>query len=305
VTRPLRIGVQLPEVEWEARWDDYGAMARTAEAVGFDSIWLGDHHLYREEGRHREEGRRESGPWEAWTLLSALAAVTRRTAVGPLVACTAFHPPAVLAKMAATVDEVSGGRLILGLGAGWNEAEFRAFGVPFAHRAARFEESFEIIRRLLAGDRVTLHGRFHVVEDAVLVPRPHRRPTLMVGTEGDRLLRFALPHADAWNTWFESYGNSVDGFEVLNRRISGVAKDVGRPGEQVGRSACVLVAVEADAPERRMEVPVRPVQGGTRQLAEHLRNLADAGADEAILVLTPITERSIRAAGETLALLDA
>jgi alkanesulfonate monooxygenase SsuD/methylene tetrahydromethanopterin reductase-like flavin-dependent oxidoreductase (luciferase family) len=298
VTRPLRIGVQLPEVEWEARWSDLAAMARTADEVGFDSVWLGDHHLYREEGR-------ESGPWEAWTLLSALAAVTRRVAVGPLVACTAFHAPPVLARMAATVDEVSGGRLILGLGAGWNEAEFRAFGLPFDHRASRFEEAFEVIRRLLAGERVTVHGHFHQVEDAVLVPAPRRRPALMVGTEGERLLRFTLPRADAWNTWFESYGNTVEGFEALNRRISALAEDVGRPAGEVERSACVLVGLEQDAPPRRMEVPVRPVGGGTRRVAEHLRSLADAGADEAILVLTPITERSIRAAGETLALLDA
>jgi probable F420-dependent oxidoreductase len=297
VTRPLRVGVQLPEVEWEARWSDHAAMARTAEEVGFDSIWLGDHHLYREEGR-------ESGPWEAWTLLSALAAVTRRVAVGPLVACTAFHDPPVLAKMAATVDEVSDGRLILGLGAGWNEAEFRAFGLPFDHRASRFEEAFEIIRRLLAGERVTVHGRFHQVEDAVLIPRPHRRPTLMVGTEGNRLLRFTLRHADAWNTWFESYGNTVEGFEALNRRISALAEDVGRPAGEVERSACVLVGLEPDAPRRRMEVPVRPVNGGRRRVAEHLRSLADAGADEAILVLTPITQRSIQGAGEMLALLD-
>jgi probable F420-dependent oxidoreductase len=297
VTRPIRVGVQLPEVEWEAQWRDHAAMARTAEEVGFDSIWLGDHHLYREEGR-------ESGPWEAWTLLSALAAVTRRVAVGPLVACTAFHAPPVLAKMAATVDEVSGGRLILGLGAGWNEAEFRAFGLPFDHRASRFEEAFEIIRRLLAGERVTVHGRFHQVEDAVLVPAPRRRPALMVGTEGDRLLHFTLRHADAWNTWFESYGNTVEGFEALNRRVSALAEEVGRAAGEVERSACVLVGLE-DAPPRRMEVPVRPVGGGTRRVAEHLRSLADAGADEAMLVLTPITERSIRAAGETLALLDA
>jgi probable F420-dependent oxidoreductase len=298
MTRPMRVGVQLPEVEWEARWRDHAAMARTAEEVGFDSIWLGDHHLYREEGR-------ESGPWEAWTLLSALAAVTRRVAVGPLVACTAFHAPPVLAKMAATVDEVSGGRLILGLGAGWNETEFRAFGLPFDHRASRFEEAFEIIRRLLAGERVTVHGRFHQVEDAVLVPAPRRRPALMVGTEGNRLLRFTLRHADAWNTWFESYGNTVEGFEAMNRRISALAEDVGRPAGEVERSACVLVGLEQDAPTRRMEVPVRPVAGGTRRVAEHLRSLADAGADEAILVLTPITERSIRTTGETLALLDA
>jgi alkanesulfonate monooxygenase SsuD/methylene tetrahydromethanopterin reductase-like flavin-dependent oxidoreductase (luciferase family) len=206
--------------------------------------------------------------------------------------------------MAAAVDEVSGGRLILGLGAGWNETEFRAFGLPFDHRASRFEEAFEIIRRLLAGERVTVDGRYHVVEDAVLAPPPRRRPTLMVGTEGERLLRFTLRHADAWNTWFESYGNTVEGFEALNRRIGALAEDVGRPADQIGRSACVLVAMEPDAPQRRMTLPVPPIRGGAPRVADHLRDLAQAGADEAILVLTPITERSIRAASETLALLD-
>src|SRR3954452_9402831 len=125
-------------------------MARAAEAAGFDSIWMGDHLLYR------GDGRGERGPWEAWTLLSALAAVTERVELGPLVACASFHPPGLIAKMAATLAEVSGGRFVLALGAGWNEAEFRAFGIPFDHRVARFEESFTIIRRLLDGERVTL-----------------------------------------------------------------------------------------------------------------------------------------------------
>src|SRR4030095_9455128 len=149
----LRIGVQLPEVERQGvRWPEYLAMARAAEEVGFDSIWVGDHLLYR------GDDQIERGPWEAWTLLAALAAATERVELGPLVACTAFHSPGLIAKMAGTVQEISGGRLVLGLGAGWNEEEFRAFGLPFDHRVSRFEESFEVIRRLLGGERVTVHG---------------------------------------------------------------------------------------------------------------------------------------------------
>ena len=135
--RPLRIGIQLPEVERDVRWPEYAAMARAAERAGFDSIWVGDHLLYR------DDGRPERGPWEAWTLLAGLAAVTERVTIGPLVACAGFHAPAMLAKMAATVDEVSGGRLVLGIGAGWNRTEFDAFGLPFDHRASRFEEAFD------------------------------------------------------------------------------------------------------------------------------------------------------------------
>src|SRR6476661_54574 len=159
--RPLRVGVQLPEIEREVRWPEYLAMARAAEEVGFDSIWLGDHMLYR------GDGRPERGPWDVWTSLAALAAATSRVGLGPLVASTAFHPPGVLARMAAAADEISGGRLTIALGAGWNETEFRAFGIPFDHRVSRFEEAFEIVRRLVAGEHVTFKGRFYEVDDAV------------------------------------------------------------------------------------------------------------------------------------------
>jgi alkanesulfonate monooxygenase SsuD/methylene tetrahydromethanopterin reductase-like flavin-dependent oxidoreductase (luciferase family) len=175
----ISVGVQLPEVEREVRWPEYAAMARTAERCGLDSIWLGDHLLYR------DDGRPERGPWEAWTLLAALAAVTERVRLGPLVACASFHPPGVLAKMAAAVAEVSGGRFVLGLGAGWNETEYRAFGLPYDNRVSRFEESFEIVRRMLAGERVTLAGRFWQAEDAVLLPRPANPVPLMVGSSVD------------------------------------------------------------------------------------------------------------------------
>ena len=143
-------------------------MARAAEESGFDSIWLGDHLLYR------GDGREERGPWEVWTLLAALAAVTERVELGPLVACASFHPPGLIAKMAATVAEVSGGRFVLGLGAGWNETEYGAFGLPYDHRVSRFEESFEIVRRTLAGERVTLHGRFWQADDLVVLPLPEQ-----------------------------------------------------------------------------------------------------------------------------------
>jgi len=298
MARPLRVGVQVPEVERRVPWTEYLAMARAAEEVGFDSLSVGDHHLYR------GDGRPERGPWEAWTLLSALAASTQRVKLASLVACTAFHEPAVLAKMAATVDEVSGGRLVLGLGAGWNEVEFRAFGIPFDHRVSRFEEAFGIIRRLLAGERVTFEGRFHRVDDAVLLPRPSRRPPLMIGSNGERVLGIALPHVDAWNTWFTHYGNSPEGFASLNEKVTGLAKDHGRDPTEVERSACVLVALETGDVDRRNTEDVTPLAGSPERIAQGLRDLAEAGADEAILVLSPITESSIRAGGEALAVLD-
>src|SRR5215510_7716643 len=146
----MKVGIQLPEVEYEIAFPDLVAMARLAEDVGFDSLWLGDHLLYE-----LEVGRR--GPWEVWTTLAALAAATERIELGPLVASTSFHAPTMLAKMAATVDAVSDGRLTVGLGAGWNKREYTAFGFPFDHRVERFAEAFVIIRQLLRTGRCTFN----------------------------------------------------------------------------------------------------------------------------------------------------
>lgn len=283
----MRVGIQLPEVEREVRWPEYLAMARAAEEVGFESIWVGDHLLYR------GGWRGEAGPWEAWTLLSALAAVTERVRLGPLVACAAFHPPGVLAKMATTVDEISGGRFVLGLGAGWNELEFKAFGLPYDRRVTRFEEAFTTIRRLLAGERVGPH-------ETVLLPPPSRAVPMMIGSNGPRMLSIALPHVDAWNTWYDGYGNSPEGFAELNERISAAAREAGRDPSEIARSACAFVVLDRDAPGREITPEAPPV--GADAIAEHVRELGAAGADEVILAVTPITERSIRLLGEALRL---
>src|SRR3954449_5765268 len=149
--RPLAVGVQLPEVERDVRWPEYLRMARAAEEVGFDSVWLGDHLLYDEPDR---------GPWEVWTMMAALAAATTRVTIGPLVACVGFHPPGLIAKMAATIDEISQERFVLGVGAGWNRREFDAFGIPYDRRGSRFQEGFPIIPGGLHGERGGLDGAF-------------------------------------------------------------------------------------------------------------------------------------------------
>jgi probable F420-dependent oxidoreductase len=287
----LRVGVQLPEVEREVRWHEYAAMAHAAEECGFGSLWLGDHMLYR------GDGRPERGPWDCWTILAGLAAITERVELGPLVACTAFRPPGQLARAAAAVDELSGGRLVVGLGSGWNEAEFRAFGLPFDRRVSRFEEAFEIVRGLLAGERVTFSGNFYEVEDAVLLPPPAHRPRLMVGGIGPRLLAATLPHVDAWNTWWDDTHNRADGFAELNATIDQACERAGRDPGEVERSTCVLVQVGGGAGERKPlpEAPPLPLD----QLAGELRGYEQAGADEVILVLDPITEESIRAVART------
>lgn len=299
MVRPLQVGVQLPEAEREAPWPEYAAMALAAEAVGFDSVWMGDHLLYR------DPGDPERGPWDAWTILGGLAAVTQRVRVGPLVACLAFHRPGMLARMAATVNEIAGGRLTLGVGAGWNEPEFRAFGVPFDHRVARFEESFDVIRRLLGGERVTTHGAFIEVEDAVLYPRIAQPPRLMVGSTGERVLRATLPWVAAWNAWGPWCGNDPDGFARESDRVSTLARAVARDPSEIQRSVCVYVEVDVAPGERAFEEDAPPLTGGARGIADGLRAFAEAGAHEVILVVNVVTERSIRALGDALALLDA
>jgi len=267
-------------------------MAKAAEGLGFDSVWVGDHYLYR------GDGRPERGPWEAWTLLAGLAATTERVRLGPLVACLNFHEPVVLAKMAATIDELSGGRLVLAIGAGWNRVEFDALGVPYDHRAGRFEEAFEIVRRLLGGERVTYEGRWRRTDDAVLLPRPGRRPQIMIGSTGERVLAAALPHADAWNTWFDWFGNTPEGFARGVETIDAACERAGRDPASVDRSACVLVRFPGDAGERPQDPSIATIRPAG--VGDALRAFADAGAAEVILVCDPITERSIRELGEIL-----
>ncbi|HEX6329891.1 MAG TPA: LLM class flavin-dependent oxidoreductase [Actinomycetota bacterium] len=297
MTRPLRVGIQLPEVERDVRWPELVSIALAVEETGFDSLWAGDHLLYR------GDGRPERGPWDAWTTLAGLAAVTRRVTLGPLVACLAFHPPGVLARMAAAVDEISRGRFVLGVGAGWNRSEFEAFGLPFDRRVERFEEAFAVVAGLLRGERVTLPGRHTRVEDAVLLPPPSRRVPLVIGSSGERVLRIALPHVDAWNTWYDLYGNSPEGFEQANAAVTDVARRVGRDPAEIVRSACVFVVTDRSAGGRPITGEAPPVEG-SQAIATHLRELAEAGAAEAILVVTPPTEGSVRALGEMLGLLD-
>jgi probable F420-dependent oxidoreductase len=293
VSTTPRFGIQLPEVEREVRWPELAAMARTAEAVGFDSIWVGDHYLYR------GEGRPERGPWEAWSVLAGLAAITQRIRLGPLVACLNYHHPAVLAKTAVTVDEVSGGRLVLGVGAGWNRTEFDAFGIPFDHRASRFEESFEIVRRLVSGERVTHRGRWHSTDDAVLLPAPSRRPTLMVGSTGERVLAAALPHVDVWNTWFSWYGNTADGLREKRSFVDELCERVGRDPATLERSVCVFVRTGGPS-QRAVRDDLPPLQGSDGEIADGFHSIVEAGADEVIVVADPITEASIEQVGRVL-----
>ncbi len=304
MTRPCKIGVQLPEVERYVPWPELISMAQAAEAAGFDSIWLGDHLLYDlPDGTVR-------GPWEVFTSLAALAAVTSRVQLGSLVASLGFHEPAMLAKMAATVDAISGGRLILGVGSGWNEREYSAYGIPYDHRVDRFEEAFGLIGRLLAGETVTHSGTYYTLDRCVVDPPPARPggPLLMLGSHSPRMLSIGLPRVHQWNVWWSLYGNTPEGFADIVADVRARTTTAGRDPDDVEATACVYVQLPGGA-GRAMGDPTltrnQPLTGSPAQLAEQLAAFAAAGAAHLQLVVDPITQESIEWLGQVLVLLDA
>jgi alkanesulfonate monooxygenase SsuD/methylene tetrahydromethanopterin reductase-like flavin-dependent oxidoreductase (luciferase family) len=301
MTRPCKIGVQLPEVERYVPWPEYVDLARRAEAGSYDSIWVGDHLLYDlPDGTTR-------GPWEAWTTLAAIAQATERVEIGPLVASTSFHAPAMLAKQAATVDAISGGRLIVGLGAGWNKREYDAYGFAYDRRVSRFEEALAIIAPLLREGRATFHGQFYDVDDCVLDPRPARDggPPIMLGSNSPRMLSIGLPVVDSWNVWWALYDNSVERFAEVKAEVD-AAMPPGPPDRNVEATAAVLVTLPSGDGRLMGEKYDAKVAGVTPEtLADHVRGLAAAGATHLQLVLDPITAESIDTVGQVLADLDA
>ncbi|MGI8928791.1 MAG: LLM class flavin-dependent oxidoreductase [Candidatus Limnocylindrales bacterium] len=300
--RPLKVGVQLPEVEREVRWPEVREMAVTAEQVGFDSLWVGDHLLYR-------RPLDVVGPWEAWSSLAALAEATSKVEIGPLVACTSFHNPAMIAKKAATIDEISGGRLILGLGAGWNEPEYTAYGYPFDRRASRFEEAFTIIRSLLRDGHVDFDGEFYQARDLELVPRGPRPngPPLMIGSAGERVLRFTAPHMDSWNAWHDWFGNTPEGLAGMTASVDEAVTAAGRDPSEVERTVTVLVQLPGGtgrAAGGEIAKPTPPLTGSREELARAIGAYADVGVAHVQLVIDPITVESIEELGHVLELID-
>ncbi len=274
--RSLKVGLVLPIGEEElgghtARWTDLLAMARSAEDVGFDSLWMPDHLLF-----NFEEGT--TGIWECWTVLSAIAACTSRVELGPIVACTSFRNPALLAKMADTLDEVSGGRLILGLGAGWHEPEYHAFGYPFDHRVSRFEEALIITRSLLREGKVDFSGKYYKVRECELRPRGPRAegPPVLIGSTGARMMRLLAQHGDMWNVWFSRTKNRAENIPALSRQLDEACAEVGRDPGGITRTVGVLLNVPGREDARRDGV-TQPISGSAEKLAEVLQGYAYVG----------------------------
>ncbi|MDQ3693250.1 MAG: LLM class flavin-dependent oxidoreductase [Chloroflexota bacterium] len=319
--RPLKVGYFLPETEHRrgpevARWTELRALAERAEAVGFDSLWAVDRLLFPAGDEFVGFTIEEShGGWESWTLMAGLAAVTTRVELGHYVTNNLFRNPALLAKMAATVDEISGGRLILSIGAGDGGGDAAMFGFPTDHRASRFEEAIKIVSGLLRTGRVDFHGQYYQVHDGELRPRGPRPqgPPILIGSGlGPRMLRLAAQHADLWNTWLEFRPEDVAaGLEPLLAACATVGRDPATLGIVLGvpvdlpipRQHPPSTAYGADRAKSAAESGVL-LSGEPAAIAKGLRAYARAGIGHVVIHLDPDTVEGIEAFAPVLALLD-
>lgn len=290
----MKIGLMLPLGEDETNgFADLRAMAIAAEEGGLDSVWGADHLIFRSDGE-------TTGIHECWTVLTAIAAVTSRVEIGPLVLALPFRNPALVAKMAAELDEVSGGRLILGLGCGWHEPEFEAFGYPFDHRVSRFDEGLQVTVPLLREGLVNFTGEYHRAIDADLRPRPIREggPPILIAGKQPRMLELVVRDADQWNAAW--YGNPDEADELRERltRLRAALDAAGRDPATLTLTAGIFVAFEdADA-----DAPKRAIRGTTEEIAAQLAGYAELGISHLIAHTFPRTVDAVSRLGEAAAL---
>lgn len=321
-TRPLKVGYWLPETEGRrgpeiVRWNELRALAERAEAVGFDSLWAIDRLLFPagdEYGGGAFTVEDSHGGWEAWSLMAALAAVTSRIELGQAVTNGLFRNPALLAKIAATVDEISGGRLILSLGAGDDGGDAAMFGYPDDHRIARFEEAIQIIHGLLRNGQVDFAGKYYQVRNGELRPRGPREqgPPILIGSQlGPRMLRLTAQYADLWNTFLPVTPEDLpDALGPLDAALAAAGRDpatltrvltlpVDIPGLRQHPSST------AYGVDRAAESDTGGVLSGPPEvIAERLRAYAQAGIGHVIIWLDPDTIDGIEAFAPVLELLD-
>lgn len=266
-------------------FEELRAVAKRMEGTGFDSIWLADHFLYR------YPDRPTVGIWECWTMLTALAAITQRVELGTLVLCSQFRNPAILAKMAATLDAVSGGRLIFGIGAGWNEPEFEAFGVPFDHRVERFEEALQIIAPLLRQGRVDFEGRFYSARNCEIAPPDPRAggPPILIGAWGPRMLRLAARYGDIWNA---GYYSTADTFAEQRAAFEAARTEVGEDAARVEVTALLKVGW-ADLGALPGFFEDDYLTGSAEELAAAFRGWADSGVTHVMCQYHPNTPEAL------------
>ena len=282
----MKIGLMLPLGESEAGgWSNLRAMAVAAEEHGLDSVWGADHLIFREDGE-------TEGIHECWTVLTAVAAVTSRVEIGPLVLALPFRNPALVAKMAAELDEVSAGRLILGLGCGWHEPEFDAFGYPFDHRVSRFDEGMQILAPLLRGERVTYEGRYHRAIDVELRPPPIRPggPPILIAGKQPRMLGLVAQHADQWNAAWYGHPDQADQLRTRLTDLRAALEAADRDPASLAITVGIFVAFDDAALD---DVPERAIRGSAEEVADALAAYADLDVSHLIVHLWPRTPEAV------------
>lgn len=261
-------------------FDEVVTLAQHAEQNGWDGIWYADHFMPNAEDT--------SAPWpEAWTTISALAAVVPRLRIGTLVTGNTYRHPAVLAKMAATLDHISQGRVVLGLGSGWQENEHRQYGIEFFtvnERLARLEEACQVVKTLFAEEKANFAGTYYTLTDASLEPKPvQANLPLLIGGGGEKVtLRITAQYADEWNVWGDP--------EILRHKMGILDRhcaDVGRNPADIQRSAVALLFMSDDAGfvenMRKTETPMPKIVGSPAEIKDIVAEYAEAGVDELIV----------------------
>ena len=308
--RPLKVGVFIGLFTgfMDGRtmsWADVAGMARTAEEIGFDSVWLPDHFLIPTTPAPENDGQ-----WDCGSMLAALAAVTSRVEIGTLVLATGFRNPTLIAKTADAVDEISGGRLLLGLGAGYHEPEYRAFGYPFDHRSSRFAEALQIISGLLRNGHVDFDGTYYQAHVEAMLPRGPRPngPPILVGTRGPKTLRLTAQYADLLNTGVWGRNSRPEDLGSAMSDADAACREVGRDPATLGRTVG-LQWLAADLPEGRPDWWLKsrfgpPLTGSPEEVAEIFREFARAGESHLQVIPWPHTLAGLEAFRPVLEALD-
>jgi alkanesulfonate monooxygenase SsuD/methylene tetrahydromethanopterin reductase-like flavin-dependent oxidoreductase (luciferase family) len=301
--RSLEIGLVLPmEESWTdgatPRWTEIRDLAVRAEEIGFDTVWVPDELLWRpSDGDTR-------GWWECVAMTGAVAAATSRAKVGTWILSALHRNPGITAKAVETLDEISGGRFVLGLGSGHAGRQAHAFGLPEDHVVTRFEEAIEIIVPLLRAGHADFEGTFHAareLEQRPVGPRPGHIP-IMIGAKGPKMLALAARHADIWS-WYVEERSDLDEFGPKLAAFEQACVDIGRDPGIVGKSAGIIV--EPTSFTGAAEVLGTPIRGSAEEIADGLRAFAAGGFTHLELLLWPRTIAAVEAMAPVLELLAA
>jgi alkanesulfonate monooxygenase SsuD/methylene tetrahydromethanopterin reductase-like flavin-dependent oxidoreductase (luciferase family) len=299
--RQMGIGLMMPTSEGSAfgptpRFSDMVEIAQTAESLGFDGLWFPDHFIMQippGEGDVR-------GVWEAFPLMAGIAAMTSRIALGSLVTCLGWRNPVIVTKMSEMIDEISNGRFVLGVGAGWHEPEYEMFGFPWDHRVSRFEDAIRIINPLLREGTADHTGKYWQAQDAVNMPRGPKAeeggPPILFGTSGPRMLRLMAKYCDAWNTnWHSEAAAAEPMIQAMEEACNEMGRDPATMVKTVGSNAAVEGALGRRA---------NPIAGEPAAMAETIQGFRDLGFRHWVAGLDPATPAGLERLAEIVALLD-